>query len=186
MASNPNPKAKIEKTANKAAVAAPTEPKLTGIEKAKKRREDLAKIIAYAAYKISREPKAVDEKGDAEIAELKNLCAAYAPKAKRPQPGKEPTWSRPLRDIFKGEVMVHENRLWNDLKYGRESMSELIRNATLREKPAFRFWVKFDKESGNYRVLGEGEKAPEGWVGKLPKDQATSDIKRLHDAEDKA
>ena len=181
---NPTPKAAVASD-DKVSTAATTEPKLTGIEKAKKRREDLARIIAYASYKIGLEPMAADEKGDAEIAELKKLCAAYMPKEKRAKPGTEPTWSATLRKVMGSEVTKHEDRIWNETKatapLGRTDMQNLIRDAVLREKPAFRFWVQFDQAAKSYVLLGVGEKAPAGWTGKLPKDQAKTDVQRLND-----
>jgi hypothetical protein len=181
---NPTSTAAV-KADNKASIAAPAETKLTGIEKAKKRREDLAKIIAYAAYKIGLEPEVLDEKEEAEIAELKSLCGLYMPKVKKAKPGNEPTWSAALRKVMGGDVTKNEDRIWNETKstapLGRTDMQNLIRDAVLREKPAFRFWVQFDQTSKSYNVLGVGEKAPAGWTGKLPKDQAKTDVQRLND-----
>jgi len=184
---NATPKAAV-KTDDKASTAAPTETKLTGIEKAKKRREDLAKIIIYALANAQlAKTQTTKEDEIAKIDSMIDLCGVYMPKAKKAKPGTEPTWSAALRRVMGNEVTKHEDRIWNETKatapLGRTDMQNLIRDAVLREKPAFRFWVQFDKKAKSYVLLGVGEKAPAGWTGKLPKDQAKTDVQRLNDAD---
>jgi hypothetical protein len=134
-------------------------------DKARQRKTELGKIIAYASKKLGEQ---VDN-FSAEDLELKALIAKYS----KPQKSQgDPTYSKHLRDIIGSTGSMHEDDIWLSRRFGRETMLNLIKDAVLREKPALRYWVAFDEASGAYKVLGTGKTKPVGWpYAFLPRDQ---------------
>ena len=132
-------------------------PKLSVHEKARIRKAELGKIIAYALLAASEDRSpGTDEDKEA----IKALCAKYS----KPQKDLgEPTWSKKLRDILGGKKEIHEDDIWLTHKFGRETMQNLIKDAVRREKPSLRFWVNFDESTGIYTAHGEGKDEPAGY-----------------------
>jgi hypothetical protein len=64
--------------------------------------------------------------------------------------------------------IVHEDRLWNEYKVGRAEMRKLIVKALKNAKPEERLWVKFDIDSCQYTIEGEGPNPPANWNGYKP------------------
>lgn len=64
--------------------------------------------------------------------------------------------------------IVHEDRLWNDYKVGRQEMRKLIVKALKTSKPQDRLWIKFDLDTCQYTIVGEGANPPADWNGYKP------------------
>lgn len=64
--------------------------------------------------------------------------------------------------------IIHEDRLWNEYKVGRAEMRKLIVKALKTAKPEERLWIKFDIDTCQYTIEGEGANPPANWTGYKP------------------
>jgi len=66
---------------------------------------------------------------------------------------------------------VSEVDIFNTFKMGRKECAGHIRKSLRKAEPKDRTWIAFNKDKGEYTVMGTGEKAPEGWTGYVPAEE---------------
>ena len=129
-----------------------------------------AKISAMIEF-ITNEPANEQNADIKKIAE--SLVTRAAPSGERaPRAPKADSVFKKVCDLFKQNNTQTEDSLWNALKVGREEMRKIRKDALNKPaegKPENRLWISFNVESGVYILEGQGETAPEGWKGFMPK-----------------
>jgi predicted nuclease of restriction endonuclease-like RecB superfamily len=126
-----------------------------------------AKISAMIEF-ITNEPANEQNADIKKIAE--SLVTRAAPSGERaPRKQKVDSVFKKVCDLFKQSNTQTEDSLWNALKVGREEMRKIRKDALNKVAPADRLWISFNVESGVYILEGQGETAPEGWKGFMPK-----------------
>lgn len=118
------------------------------------RNDALKALCAFAA-----------EKGDEK---LKAAAALFAVRAASGPRGTSPKFITVMTELFKAGPTVHEDIIFKNYKLGRTDMRNMTIDAIKKAKPAERFWVKFDAQTGVYTLVGRGEKAPATWTGYKP------------------
>ena len=127
-----------------------------------------AKISAMIEF-ITNMPEAENNNEIKKIAE--SLVTRAAPSGERaPRKQKTDSLFKKVCDLFKQNNTQTEDSLWNALKVGREEMRKIRKDALNKVANASdRLWISFNVESGVYILEGQGETAPEGWKGFMPK-----------------
>jgi len=88
---------------------------------------------------------------------------------KKPRAAKGPSAASMILTKIKEDGQVSDVDLFMEFKVAQREMAGYIRNWI--KKPANvedRAWVRFDKESEMYILVGEGEYPPENWDGYIP------------------
>jgi len=88
-----------------------------------------------------------------------------------------------IAELFREKKVVHQNELFLDHGgLGRVEVRNLCNNFT-RLPDNEKLWIEFNKESGEYTLLGEGPEIPAGYTGYIPREHryATEDIEDEED-----
>jgi len=81
---------------------------------------------------------------------------------------KGPSNATQILDKIREEGNVSDVDLFMEFKVAQREMAGYIRNWIKKGDAEDRAWVRFDKDSENYVLVGEGEYPPENWDGYIP------------------